>query len=43
MGEIQNNHQLPLVWNSMQYLVLLDKDDHEKGEGSAQDYTGGAC
>ena len=28
---------------SMQDLTSWSKDDHEKGEGSAQNYTGGAC
>ncbi len=42
MEEIQN-HQSPSVWSSMQDLTSWGKDDHEKGEGSAQNYTEGAC
>ncbi len=30
------------VWGSMQDLTW-GKDDYEKGEGSAQNYTGWAC
>ncbi len=42
MEEIQNNHQSPSVWSSMQDLTSWGKDDHEKDEGSAQNYTEGA-
>ncbi len=33
----------PSVWSSMQDLNSWGKDDHEKGEGSAQNYIGGVC
>ncbi len=36
MEEIQNNHQSPSVWSSMQDLTSWGKDDHEKDEGSSQ-------
>ncbi len=32
MDEIQNNHQSPSVWSSMQDFTSLGKDDHENGE-----------
>ncbi len=38
----QNNHQSALVWSSVQDLASRGKDDHEKGEGSAPNYTEGA-
>ncbi len=42
-ASLQNNHQSPLVWGCMQDLTSWGKDDHEKGEESAQNYTGGSC
>ena len=41
MEETQS-HQSPLVWVSMQDLASWDINDDEKGQGSAQYYTGGA-
>ncbi len=43
MEEIQNNHQSPSVWGSMQDLTSWSFNDHENGEESAQNYTGGSC
>ena len=37
------NRQSPSVWGSMQDLTLWDINDDEKGQGSAQYYTGIAC
>ncbi len=39
----QNNSQSPSVWGSMQDLTLWNFNDHENGEESAQNYTGGSC
>ncbi len=41
--ETQNNCQSPSVWGSMQDLTSWSFSDHEKGEESAQNYTGGSC
>ncbi len=38
----QNNCQSPSDWGSMQDLTL-SFNDHENGEESAQNYTGGSC
>ena len=43
MEETQSHRQSPLVWGSMQDLASWDINDDEKGQGSAQYYTGGAC
>ena len=37
------HRQSPLVWGSTQDLASWDINDDEKGQGSAQYYTGGAC
>ena len=42
MEETQSHHQSPSVWGSMQDLASWDINDDEKGQGSAQYYTGGA-
>ena len=34
---------LPPSWGSTHNLASWDINDDEKGQGSAQDYTGGAC
>ncbi len=39
----QNNCQSPSVWGSMQDLTSWSFNDHENGEESAQNYTGGSC
>ncbi len=39
----QNNWQSPSVWGSMQDLTSWSFNDHENGEESAQNYTGGSC
>ncbi len=33
----------PSVWGSMQDLTSWSFNDHENGEESAQNYTGGSC
>ena len=38
-----NNCQSPSFWGSTQDLALWDINDDEKGQGSAQYYTGEAC
>ncbi len=43
MEETQNNCQSPSVWGSMQDLSSWSLNDHENGEESAQNYTGGSC
>ena len=43
MEETQSHRQSPSVWGSTQDLALWDINDVEKGQGSAQYYTGGAC
>ncbi len=43
MEETQNNCQSPSVWVSMQALSSWSFNDHENGEESAQNYTGGSC
>ena len=43
MEETQSHRQPPSVWGSMQNLTSWDINDDEKGQGSAQYYTGGAC
>ncbi len=43
MEETQNNCQSPSVWGSMQDLTSWSLNDHENGEESAQNYTGGSC
>ncbi len=42
MEETQNNSQSSLVWGSMQDLTSCSFNDHENGEESAQNYTGGS-
>ncbi len=39
----QNNCQSPSDWGSMQDLTSWSFSDHENGEESAQNYTGGSC
>ncbi len=39
----KNNCQSPSVWGSMQDLTSWSLNDHENGEESAQNYTGGSC
>ena len=39
---VQDDSQSPSVWGSMQDLTSWGINDHEKGEGSAQNYTAGA-
>ena len=39
----QSHRQSPSVWGSTQDLASWDINDDEKGQGSAQYYTGGAC
>ncbi len=43
MEETQNNCQSPSVWGSMKDLTSWSFNDHENGEESAQNYTGGSC
>ena len=43
MEETQSHRQSSSVWGSTQDLALRDINDDEKGQGSAQYYTGGAC
>ncbi len=43
MEETQNNCQSPSVWGSVQDLTSWSINDHENGEESAQNYTGGSC
>ncbi len=43
MEETQNNCQSPSDWGSMQDLTSWSFNDHENGEESAQNYTGGPC
>ncbi len=43
MEEKINNCQSPSDWGSMQDLTSWSFNDHENGEGSAQNYTGGSC
>ncbi len=43
MEETQNNCQSASDWGSMQYLTSWSFNDHEIGEESAQNYTGGSC
>ncbi len=43
MEETQNNCQSPSDWGSMQDLTSWRFNDHENGEESAQNYTGGSC
>ncbi len=40
--EKQNNCQSPSDWGSMQDLTSWSFNDHENGEESAQNYTGGS-
>ncbi len=39
----QNNCQSPSDWGSMQDLTSWSFNDHENGEESAQNCTGGSC
>ena len=39
----KKHRQYPSVWGSTQDLASWDINDDEKGQGSAQYYTGGAC
>jgi hypothetical protein len=39
MEEVQDDGQSPSVWGSMQDLNSGGINDHEEGEGSAQNYT----
>ncbi len=41
--ETQNNCESPSDWGSMQDLTSWSFNDHENGEESAQNYTGGSC
>ena len=41
MEEVQDDGQSPSVWGSMQDLTSWGINDHEEGEGSAQNYTAG--
>ena len=41
--ETQKNCQSPSTWGSMQDLTSWSCNDHENGEESAQNYTGGSC
>ncbi len=43
MEEPQNNCQSPSDWGSMQDLTSWRFNDHENGEESAQNYTGGSA
>ena len=48
VGAIENGRntkspQTPSVWSSTQDLASWDINDDEKGQGSAQYYTGWAC
>ena len=43
MEETQKNCHSPSAWGSMQDLTLWSCNDHENGEESAQNYTGGSC
>ncbi len=43
MEETQNNCQSPSDWDSMQDLTSWSFNEHENGEESAQNYTGGSC
>ncbi len=43
MEETQNNCQSASDWGSMQDLTSWSFNDHENGEESAQNYTGGSC
>ena len=43
MEETQSHRQSPAVWGSTQYFASWDINDDEKGQGSAQYYTGRAC
>ena len=43
MEETQNHRQSTLVWGSTQDLASWDINDDEKGQETAQYYTGGAC
>ena len=43
MEETQSHHQSLSVWGSTQDLALWDINDDEKGQGSAQYYTGEVC
>ncbi len=43
MEETQNNYQSPSVWVYMQDLTSWSFNNHENGEESAQNYTGGSC
>ncbi len=43
MEETQNNCQSPSDWGSMLDLSSWSFTDHENGEESAQNYTGGSC
>jgi hypothetical protein len=41
MEEVQDDNQSPSVFGSMQDLTSWGINDHEEGEGSAQNYTAG--
>ena len=41
MEEVQDDSQSHSVWGSMQDLTSWGINDHEEGEGSAQNYTTG--
>ena len=41
MEEVQDDDQSPSGWGSMQDLTSWGINDHEEGEGSAQNYTAG--
>ena len=43
MEETQSHRQSPSVWGFTQDIASWNINDDEKGQGSAQYYTGGAC
>ncbi len=43
MEETENNCRSSSDWGSMQDLTSWSFNDHENGEESAQNYTGGSC
>ncbi len=42
MDETLNSRQSPSDWGSMQDLTSCSLNDHENGEESVQNYTGGS-
>ena len=43
MEETQKKCQSPSIWGSMQDLTSWSCNDHENGEESSQNNTGGSC